>query len=148
MFAHFTGAQRLPGKAEGNITFSGSITAGSGSFRWPTARPASAPCARRNIIKSRKTDVTNFFMDTIALSPDLAERLADAKMVTAVTATGNYSYNAPHMTGENFIMVGDAFAFIDPVFSTGVYLAMNSAFLAADAVSTCLHEPAKSRACL
>src|ERR1041385_3321019 len=48
------------------------------------------------------------------------------------------------MTGKNFIMVGDAFAFIDPLFSTGVYLAMNGAFRGADVVSTCLHEPAKA----
>jgi len=47
------------------------------------------------------------------------------------------------MTGDNYIMLGDAFAFVDPLFSTGVYLAMNSAFLGADVVSTCLHEPAK-----
>jgi flavin-dependent dehydrogenase len=36
-------------------------------------------------------------------------------------------------------MVGDAFAFIDPVFSTGVFLAMKSGFLGADAVTACLH---------
>ncbi len=41
-------------------------------------------------------------------------------------------------------MVGDAFAFIDPVFSTGVYLAMNSAFTGADTVETCLDQPARA----
>ena len=46
------------------------------------------------------------------------------------------------MTGKNFILLGDAYAFIDPVFSTGVYLAMKSAFLGADAVTACLHLPA------
>src|ERR1700709_2425933 len=39
------------------------------------------------------------------------------------------------MAGRNYLLVGDAYAFIDPVFSTGVYLAMNSAFRAADAVT-------------
>jgi 2-polyprenyl-6-methoxyphenol hydroxylase-like FAD-dependent oxidoreductase len=48
------------------------------------------------------------------------------------------------MTGRNFIMVGDAFAFIDPVFSTGVFLAMKGAFLGADAVTACLHRPQDS----
>jgi hypothetical protein len=38
-------------------------------------------------------------------------------------------------------MVGDAFAFIDPVFSTGVYLAMSSGFRAADTIVTCLDRP-------
>ncbi len=44
------------------------------------------------------------------------------------------------MSGANFIMLGDAYAFIDPVFSTGVFLAMKSAFLGADAVTASLHQ--------
>ena len=38
-------------------------------------------------------------------------------------------------------MLGDAYAFIDPVFSTGVYIAMKSAFLGADVVTAFLHRP-------
>jgi len=45
------------------------------------------------------------------------------------------------MAGRNYLLIGDAYAFIDPVFSTGVYLAMNSAFRAADTVATVLREP-------
>ncbi len=51
------------------------------------------------------------------------------------------------MTGKDFILLGDAFAFIDPVFSSGVYLAMTSAVHGAEAVETCLRDPpAASRA--
>jgi len=85
--------------------------------------------------------LTSFFMSTIAMCPEIADRLTDARLIAAVTATGNYSYSAERMTGRSFIMVGDAFAFIDPVFSTGVYLAMTAAFLGADAVDACLREP-------
>jgi 2-polyprenyl-6-methoxyphenol hydroxylase-like FAD-dependent oxidoreductase len=60
-----------------------------------------------------------------------------------VTGTGNFSYQAERMAGPGYIMLGDAFAFIDPVFSTGVYLAMNSAFKGAEAVDLCLREPAR-----
>ena len=143
MFAHFTGAKRLPGKEEGNITV---FWFDHGWFWFiPLADGTTSIGAvgPPQYFKARKTDLTKFFMDTIALSPDLAERLKGAKMVSAVTATGNYSYKCARMTGDNYIMLGDAFAFIDPLFSTGVYLAMNSAFLGADVVSTCLHEPAK-----
>ena len=42
-------------------------------------------------------------------------------------ATGNYSYLSDRMCGPGYIMIGDAYAFIDPVFSSGVYLAMYSA---------------------
>ena len=65
-----------------------------------------------------------------------------------VTATGNYSYGAKSTSGHNFILVGDACAFIDPVFSTGVYLAMTTAFWGADAVEACLRAPQRSRRAL
>ncbi|MDE2240711.1 MAG: tryptophan 7-halogenase, partial [Rhodospirillales bacterium] len=61
-----------------------------------------------------------------------------------VTATGNYSYFAKRQTGERFLLAGDATAFIDPVFSTGVYLAMLSGFWAAEAVQGCIAKPAQA----
>jgi flavin-dependent dehydrogenase len=84
-------------------------------------------------------------MATIALCPPLAQRLEDARLVLPATGTGNYSYRSKRMMGQSYIMVGDAYAFIDPMFSTGVYVAMSSAFLGADVVSACLREPQKSR---
>ena len=45
---------------------------------------------------------------------------------------------------SNTLLVGDAYAFIDPVFSSGVYLAMNSAFAGADAIEACLKDPARA----
>jgi flavin-dependent dehydrogenase len=47
------------------------------------------------------------------------------------------------MTGPRWIMVGDSYAFVDPIFSTGVYLAMNSAEAAAALVDGVLREPAR-----
>jgi flavin-dependent dehydrogenase len=141
VFGHFTGARRLPGKAEGNI----SIFWFDHGWFWfiPLAdgtTSVGAVCPPE-FMKSRKTDVTSFLASLIAQCPALSERLAGAQMTGPATATGNYSYRARRMTGTNFIMLGDAYAFIDPVFSTGVYLAMKSAFLAVDAVTACLHRP-------
>ena len=93
-------------------------------------------------LKTRKGDLTEFFLETIALSPELAARLRDAKLTGPATATGNYSYYADRMAGDRYVLVGDAFAFVDPVFSSGVYLAMNSAFLGADVVEGVLRDPA------
>jgi flavin-dependent dehydrogenase len=141
VFGHFTGARRLPGKAEGNISL---FWFDHGWFWFiPLAdgtTSVGAVCPPE-FMKSRKTDVTSFLASLIAQCPALSERLADAQMTGPATATGNYSYRAQQMTGKNFIMLGDAYAFIDPVFSTGVYLAMKSAFLAVDAVTACLHRP-------
>ena len=144
MYGHFTGARRLPGKAAGNISMFWfdhgwfwfipllDGTTSVGAVCWPY------------YMKSRKADPTTFFLDTIAMAPKLAERLRDAKLTHGVTATGNFSYKADRMHGERYIMIGDAFAFIDPVFSSGVMLAMNSAFQGADVVDASLRDPAQA----
>jgi flavin-dependent dehydrogenase len=140
VFAHFTGAHRLPDKAEGNI----SVFWFAHGWFWfiplfDGTTSVGAVCSPE-FIKARGTDVTTFLMSLIAMCPALGERLKDATICGPATATGNYSYRAERMSGRNFIMLGDAYAFIDPVFSTGVYLAMKGGFLGADAVCTCLHE--------
>jgi 2-polyprenyl-6-methoxyphenol hydroxylase-like FAD-dependent oxidoreductase len=91
--------------------------------------------------------VKEFFADTIAMCAPLAQRLRDATLVDdAVYATGNYSYTSTHCSGERYLMLGDAYTFIDPVFSSGVYLAMHSAFEGAEVVATALDQPAKAAA--
>jgi flavin-dependent dehydrogenase len=143
IYGHFTGARRQDGRAEGNI----SIFWFDHGWIWfiplsdgTTSIGAVCPPAH---LKTRKTDITTFFHETIEQAPALAERLAGASLIGAATATGNYSYRSRTMVGRNYLMVGDAFAFIDPVFSTGVYLAMNSAFRAADTVVTVLRSPSQ-----
>jgi len=146
LFAHFEGAQRLSGDQEGNITLFwfdhgwfwfiplADGTTSVGAVCWPA------------YLKTRQNSVQDFFMDTIAMCPALHERLKIARRVSEVEATGNYAYSCGKPRGPNYLMLGDAFAFIDPVFSSGVFLAMNSAFLAADVVHARLREPAKLRA--
>jgi flavin-dependent dehydrogenase len=144
IFGHFTGARRLPGKAEGNITI---VWFDNGWFWFiplsdgTTSIGAVCPAP---FLKNRGTDLTSFFMSIIASCPEIADRLKDARLTGEVTATGNYSYSAKSISGRNFILVGDACAFIDPVFSTGVYLAMTTAFWGADAVEACLRAPDRS----
>ena len=141
VFGHFTGARRLPGKAAGNI----SIFWFDHGWFWfiPLADGTTsigAVCPP-DYMKQRNTDVTSFLHSLIAQCPALAERLADAELTGPATATGNYSYRSGRMSGKDFILLGDAYAFIDPVFSTGVYIAMKSAFLAVDVVTAYLHRP-------
>jgi flavin-dependent dehydrogenase len=141
LYGHFTGAKRMPGRREGNISM---FWFDHGWFWYIPLRDGTTSVGAvcwPYYLKSRKTDPTTFFHQTIALSPPLAERLKDATMINAATATGNYSYMAKRMVGERYIMVGDAFAFVDPVFSSGVYLAMNSAFAGAEVVDTWLRDP-------
>src|SRR5262249_10208819 len=55
-----------------------------------------------------------------------------------VRSVSDYSYTSRRVAGDRFLMVGDAAAFIDPVFSTGVYLGLVGAFRAAEAVDAAL----------
>src|SRR5271154_503548 len=134
MFAHFTGAKRLTGKEEGNILVFwfehgwfwfiplADGTTSVGAVVWPA------------YMKSRDVDVREFFLSTIALCPPLAQRLSAAELKSEVFATGNYSYACDHSHGRNYLLVGDAYAFIDPVFSSGVMLAMNGGAAAAETI--------------
>jgi flavin-dependent dehydrogenase len=144
IFGHFRAARRLLGKAEGNI----SIAWFDNGWIWfipllDGTTSVGAVCPSQ-FFKTRTTDLTNFFMSIIASCPEIADRLKHADLVTPVTATGNYSYYTRRTSGRNFLMVGDACAFIDPVFSTGVYLAMSTASMAAEAVDACLKRPGLS----
>jgi flavin-dependent dehydrogenase len=71
---------------------------------------------------------------TIAGAPYLAERMNDAERVTPVYVRRDFSFMMKRRTGKNFALIGDAAGFLDPIFSTGVFMAMKSADIAADAI--------------
>ena len=60
-------------------------------------------------------------------------------------ATGNFSYRASRSWGEGYMIIGDAFAFVDPVFSSGVLLAMTAAEMGAEVAAQWLRRPATGR---
>ncbi len=72
---------------------------------------------------------------TIAQTPYVAERMTNSERVMDVKVRRDFSYRMKSVAGENFVMAGDAAGFLDPIFSTGVMLAMKSAERAADAVA-------------
>jgi flavin-dependent dehydrogenase len=144
IYAHFTGAQRTPGKCGGNI---GVYWFDHGWFWFiPLAdgNTSIGAVVWPRYMKTRKGSVRDFFMSTIALCPQLAERLRDAVLSTEVEATGNYAYSCDHSHGANYLLVGDAYTFIDPVFSTGVMLAMSSGEAAALTIDESLRRPARA----
>ena len=96
-------------------------------------------------MKSRELPLREFFMQTIALCPPLAKRLESAELATDVEATGNYAYTCRRAHGERFLLVGDAYAFVDPIFSSGVMFAMHGGIAAAEALDEALRRPARRR---
>lgn len=142
LFGHFRNARRLEGKRKGNI----SICWFEHGWFWfiPLADGTTSVGAVcwSYYLKARDKPLKEYFFDTIAMCPELHDRLKDATLVDdRVHATGNFSYSSSHATGARYLMVGDAFTFIDPMFSSGVFLAMQSAFDGAQLVQTALDRP-------
>jgi len=78
-------------------------------------------------LRTRKGSLDGFLLETLESLSETRERMVGAHAVIAAQATGNYSYLSEHLHGPGFLIIGDAYAFIDPVFSSGVYLAMHGA---------------------
>ncbi len=74
------------------------------------------------------------FQRELRRCPELVERLSNATPTRDFLTTKDYSYYSRQGAGPGWLLVGDAFGFIDPVYSSGVFLALKSAELAADAV--------------
>lgn len=77
---------------------------------------------------------------TIAAAPYVAKRMTNAERVSQVRARKDFSYRMRRLYGENFVLAGDAAGFIDPIFSTGVFMAMKSAAIVSDAVAEKLRD--------
>jgi flavin-dependent dehydrogenase len=78
------------------------------------------------------------FEQCVRKQPEVYNRIGQAKRFTPVRATADFSYRVRRMFGERWLMAGDAAGFIDPVFSSGVYIATYSGEQAAMAVQTAL----------
>jgi flavin-dependent dehydrogenase len=142
IFGHFRGAECRPGEDAGNI----SVYRFDHGWMWMIPLPdgvmsIGAVC-RPAYLKQRKGKTVDFFLETLRQNEGLRRRIERAELMGGeVRVTGNYSYDSAQMGGAGWVMIGDAFAFLDPVFSSGVYLAMSGAEQAATMVDTALREP-------
>jgi flavin-dependent dehydrogenase len=138
IFAHFTGVERRAEPWTGNI----SIYRFHQGWIWliPLSNDITSIGAvlLPETLKKRSGPLEPFLMNILHSVPALKARMANAKLHGNLEATGNYSYECREHAGPRWIMAGDASAFLDPVFSSGVYLAMHSASRAAGLVNQVL----------
>jgi flavin-dependent dehydrogenase len=71
-----------------------------------------------------------FFWDYVSSRPELSKLLKSAERVRPFKTEGDYSYSMKQICGDRFVLIGDAARFVDPIFSSGVSVALNSARLA------------------
>jgi flavin-dependent dehydrogenase len=149
IFGHFRGAEPRAGEDGGNI----SIYRFDHGWMWMIPLPGGvmsvgAVC-RPDYLKRRKGRTVQFLLETLRENAGLWKRIEHAELIgNEVRVTGNYSYDSRRMGGPGWVLVGDAFAFLDPVFSSGVYLAMSGAEQAAKVVDAALRDAAKEAALL
>lgn len=143
VFSHYTGVARREGRDAGNI----SIYRHEHGWAWLIplrggVTSVGAVCYP-DYMKTRKGDTEGFLLRTLHSVPEIARRMAGAQRIAPVHVTGNYAYECSRMHGPGWTLVGDAYQFVDPMFSSGVYLAMHGAERAAETVDAALREPAR-----
>ena len=146
IFGHFRGAETRAGEDAGNI----SIYRFEHGWMWMIPLPGGvmsvgAVC-RPDYLKQRRGPTLEFLRATLQRNAGLWRRIEHAELIdNRVHVTGNYSYDSREIGGPGWMLIGDAFAFVDPVFSSGVYLAMSGAEQAAQAIDAALREPAAEK---
>jgi flavin-dependent dehydrogenase len=83
-------------------------------------------------------DAEAVFQAELEKCPALKWRIENAKQLFPVKTTKDFSYRARQIAGDGWVLVGDAFGFLDPVYSTGLFLALKSGEMAADAINDAL----------
>ena len=141
VFAHFRDVQFRVGEMAGYIT----VHLVKDGWFWMIPLPGDIMSVgfvgNQAAFKARHGSVKDFFFDKISKSPTVDARMSHAALASDLTTTGNYSYRARSACGEGYFMIGDAFGFIDPVFSSGVLLAMTSGEIGAEVALTWLDDP-------
>jgi flavin-dependent dehydrogenase len=138
VFGHFEGVTRLTGMDEGNITAGWLDDGWCWLIPFKDGTMSVGVVCHPDYIKTRRTPLDQFLLDTLRQSPPIAKRMEHARPLTPAYAAANFAYRRRTMTGEGYLIVGDAFAFIDPVFSSGVHLALNSGTIGAGVVDAFL----------
>lgn len=143
VFTHFSGAKRREGRDAGNV----SIYRHAHGWAWmiplrEDVMSVGVVCFPDSL-KQRRGDTEGFLLRTLHTIPELAARLQGAQRIAPIHVTGNYAYDCTRMHGPHWSLLGDAYCFVDPMFSSGVFLAMHSAQQGAQMVDTILREPAR-----
>lgn len=137
-FAHFDTFHRAEGPTGGDIIV---VTTPDG---WWWLIPFADGAVSVGVVmpsrkfKERAGSVDALFQSALSATPEVSHQLAGSRRTTEVRAIADYSYKMSSFSGDGFCLIGDAACFLDPVFSTGVLMAMTSAELAAETVDRCL----------
>ncbi len=143
LFTHFEGAHRDTGIDEGATLVL--HTRSENAWFWYIPLPDNRVSvgvvgAIEHLVTGRGSDPQRIFDEEVADCAPVAERIRRAKAVLPIQTMRDFSYRASRLAGDGWVLVGDAFGFLDPIYSSGVFLALKSGELAADAIDAALRD--------
>ena len=137
MFTYYEGAQRDPGLDEGATLVL--HTEEQESWFWYIPQPEDrvsvgvvAPMGY--LVRPPKRPPQEVFDEEVARCPGLIPRLSKARQVAPVKVLRDFTYRSKRRAGDGWVLVGDAYGFVDPLYSSGVFLALKSGEMAADSI--------------
>jgi len=139
IWTYYKGALRDPGLDEGATTVA--YLPEKGWF-WYVPLPGDmvsvGAVAEKDYLYKDTRDPASIFQREVKNNAWIERHLASGRQTGPYWVTGEYSYRSRYCAADGLVLAGDAFAFLDPVFSSGVFLALRSGELAADAVDAAL----------
>jgi flavin-dependent dehydrogenase len=138
LYSYFKGAHREP-DLNGGATLVLRTEPGSGGWFWyiPLENDITSVgivADPEYLLKNRGQDLAKILHEEIEKCEAVRRRVAGGTRVDKIYSILDYSYRSKHNAGNGFIIIGDAYGFLDPIYSSGVLLALKMAELAADAI--------------
>ena len=146
LFAHFEGVDREQG-IDGTLTKMIRC-----QDRWIWMIPITAKKTSVGIVldaetfKRMKLKPETAYTQILQENPEVMRQMTRAERVTEVHAAGDFSFRNKRLTGDRWVLAGDAAGFIDPVWSSGVFIAVLSGEKAADMLDRTLRQPERRAA--
>ncbi len=140
IWTYWRGAKRDAGLDAGSTTVA--YVPGKGWFWFIPLRgdvtSVGIVAEREYLYRDGARDPEAIFRREIGNNAWIADHLSEGAQFGQYWVTGEYSYRSRHCAADGLVLVGDAFSFLDPVFSSGVFLALKTGEMAADAISAAL----------
>ncbi len=138
LYSYFKGAHREP-DLNGGATLVLRTEHGSNGWFWyiPLENDITSVgivADPEYLLKNRGQDLAKIFQEEIDKCEPCRKRVAEGERVDKIYSILDYSYRSKQNAGNGFILIGDAYGFLDPIYSSGVLLALKMAELAADAI--------------
>jgi len=145
IFAHYDDVWREEGR-DGTLTL---LIRGIDRWFWiiplTAERTSVGVVLDGEVFRSSKLSPEDFLKQALAEQPIISKRMTNARRASKVYVATDFSYRSSKLHGDRWLLAGDAAGFIDPIFSSGVFLAVFSGEQCADTLNEALDHPGKAR---